>query len=135
MLRYLGCVAAISAPVIFLAGAAAGQAVPTTAPTVVVAGAALSPDRTAIKAAPVALSLEELSEEHGRQGVYIHADSTQALNAVNSGNSITAGQVGSGDIALTEGAFAGFAGIGNFVINTGHNNNLQGSLSIMIVTP
>jgi len=135
MLRYLGCVAAISAPVIFLAGAAAGQAVPTTAPTVVVAEAAPSPDRTAIKAAPVALSLEELSEEHGRQGVYIHADSTQALNAVNSGNSITAGQVGSGDIALTEGAFAGFAGIGNFVINTGHNNNLQGSLSIMIVTP
>lgn len=135
MLRYLGCVAAISAPVIFLAGAAAGQVVPTTAPPVVVAGVAPSPDRTATKAAPVALSLEELSEEHGRQGVYIHADSTQALNAVNSGNSITAGHVGSGDIALTEGAFAGFAGIGNFVINTGHNNNLQGSLSIMIVTP
>lgn len=82
-----------------------------------------------------ALSLEELDNEHGREGTTVTVSSNQNLNANNSGNSITADTVGSGDIAISEGAFAGFSGIGNFVVNSGHNNNLQGSLSITIVTP
>ena len=65
----------------------------------------------------------------------VHAGVNQNLTATNSGNSIHAGTVGSGNINLTEGAFAGFSGIGNFVVNSGHNNNLQGSMSIIIVTP
>nr|WP_312052894.1 hypothetical protein [Brevundimonas diminuta] len=31
-------------------------------------------------------------------------------------------------------AFSGFNGIGNFVMNSGNNNNLQGAITINIVT-
>jgi hypothetical protein len=44
--------------------------------------------------------------------------------------------IGSGAVNLGSGAFNGYDGIGNFVINTGHNNNLQGSISVSIaMTP
>jgi hypothetical protein len=36
-----------------------------------------------------------------------------------------------GDIGSN--AFSGFDGVGNFVLNTGHNNNLQSSLNVSIV--
>jgi hypothetical protein len=53
--------------------------------------------------------------------------------ATNSNNLVSAGgNVVSGDVDLGQGALQGFAGIGNFVINTGHNNNLLGSLSVAI---
>ena len=61
------------------------------------------------------------------------ATSDQRLTATNSGNSITAASVQSGDVNLQAGVFDGFSGLGNFVINTGNNNNLQGSLSVTIL--
>lgn len=62
-----------------------------------------------------------------------HAVTEQDLNAVNSGNTIQAGVVGSGAITLQDRALSEFSGIGNFVLNTGHNNNLQSTMSLTIV--
>ena len=49
----------------------------------------------------------------------------QDLTAVSTGNTINAASVGSGAISLSDNALAGFGGVGNFLMNTGHNNSLQ----------
>jgi len=59
--------------------------------------------------------------------------SSQHLSAVNTGNTIQ-GSVQSGDVTFSHDALSGFTGVGNFVVNTGSNNNLQGAISINIVT-
>lgn len=72
-------------------------------------------------------------EQSGKGAVSL---TDQDLTAVNTGNVINAGNVGSGAISMSDAALAGFNGIGNFTFNTGHNNNLQSSLSVtVIVTP
>jgi len=86
-------------------------------------------------AADSALSLEELGELRGGETIVIQ-HTTQTLTAMNSGNSVNGDTIGSGAVNLGSGAFNGYDGIGNFVINTGHNNNLQGSISVSIaMTP
>jgi len=80
------------------------------------------------------LDLAELHDLNGRQGVNVIVASDQLLKATNSGNSVTANSVGSGGITVGANAFAGYNGVGNFVMNTGHNNNLQGAITINIVT-
>lgn len=83
----------------------------------------------------VVLSDEDLAgdEQSGKGAVSL---TDQDLTAVNTGNTINAGNVGSGAISMSDAALAGFNGIGNFTFNTGHNNNLQSSLSVtVIVTP
>ena len=84
---------------------------------------------------PAAIDDSELAALNGRQGSTSTILSDQDLTAVNNGNTITATTVGSGPITLGPGAFDGFAGVGNFVINSGHNNNLQGALTINIIAP
>ena len=59
--------------------------------------------------------------------------SDQDLTAISSGNQVTGNVIGSGSISFSDGALAGFGGIGNFVLNTGHNNNLQGAINVTIV--
>jgi hypothetical protein len=59
--------------------------------------------------------------------------SSQTLTAINSGNSVTGETVQNGDIVLSPDAFSGFSGIGNFVMNTGNNNNLQGSIGVVVI--
>lgn len=82
-----------------------------------------------------ALSLEELGELRGGETIVIQ-HTTQTLTANNSGNSVNGDTIGSGAVNLASNAFNGYDGIGNFVINTGHNNNLQGSISVSIaMTP
>jgi hypothetical protein len=82
-----------------------------------------------------ALSLEELGELRGGETIVIQ-DTTQTLTANNAGNSVNGDTIGSGAVNLSSNAFNGYDGIGNFVINTGHNNNLQGSISVSIaMTP
>ena len=49
------------------------------------------------------------------------------------GNQVTAGAVTTGALSLDPNSFSGFNGIGNFVMNTGNNNNLQGGISVNIV--
>ncbi len=82
-----------------------------------------------------ALSLDELADLRGGEAIVIQ-HTTQTLAALNTGNSVNADTVGSGAVNLGANAFNGYDGIGNFVINTGHNNNLQGSISVSIaMTP
>jgi hypothetical protein len=91
----------------------------------------------AAASAPLAiqpLDLAELHDLNAREGVNVIVASDQLLKATNSGNSVTANTVGSGSIAIGANAFAGYNGVGNFVMNTGHNNNLQGAITINIVT-
>jgi hypothetical protein len=59
--------------------------------------------------------------------------STQELTAVNSGNEII-GNVHAGDVNLSNDALRGFTGVGNFVVNTGAQSNLQGSITINILS-
>jgi hypothetical protein len=91
-----------------------------------------APDPTA---APIADT--ELSDLSGGQSttpdVLAVVLTQQTLTATNTGNTVSAGgDISSGAVNLGSGAFQGFGGIGNFVINTGHNNNLLGSLSVSI---
>ncbi|MGE3250325.1 MAG: hypothetical protein AB7J28_10770 [Hyphomonadaceae bacterium] len=79
------------------------------------------------------LNLEELDELAGGDGVHINVLTAQTLTAVNNGNSVNGQTVGSGDVSIGQDAYSGFDGIGNFIINTGHNNNLQSSMSVNIV--
>ncbi|HEY1072222.1 hypothetical protein [Brevundimonas sp.] len=101
------------------------QAVPPDVPQA-------SPASAPLPAQP--LDLEQLHDLSGRQGVSVIVASDQLLKATNSGNSINANTVGSGAITVGANAFAGYNGVGNFVMNTGHNNNLQGAITINIVT-
>lgn len=83
---------------------------------------------------PQPMSTDMLAAESG-QGVSNTVMTEQQLNATNSGNSVIAGgAIQTGDVAFSTTALNGFAGIGNFVINTGNNSNLQGSISVSIVT-
>ncbi|MBL8546111.1 MAG: hypothetical protein JNL81_06585 [Hyphomonadaceae bacterium] len=79
------------------------------------------------------LSLEDMGALSGGTGVTVVVDTGQVLTATNTGNSVTGDVVGSGQVNIGSGAFSGYDGIGNFVINTGHNNNLQSSMNVSIV--
>lgn len=91
-----------------------------------------APEAFAADVAP--LDDAELQTLNAREGVVVIVASDQLLHAVNSGNSINAGSVASGDISIGANAFSGFDGIGNFVMNTGHNNNLQGAVTVNVAT-
>lgn len=79
------------------------------------------------------LSLEDMNALSGGTGVEVLVDTVQVLTATNTGNTVTGDIVSSGEVNIGSGAFSGYDGIGNFVINTGHNNNLQSSMSVSIV--
>ncbi|HYD88427.1 MAG TPA: hypothetical protein VEA80_13205 [Vitreimonas sp.] len=82
-----------------------------------------------------ALSAPALDAQTIVTDVFVAATSSQTLTATNSGNTVTGQTIGSGDIVFNSDAMSGFDGIGNFVLNTGHNNNLQGSISVVIALP
>jgi hypothetical protein len=70
----------------------------------------------------------------GANTVNIGALTNQDLTATNGDNGITAGgSVNNGNVNLGSNAFGGFNGIGNFVMNTGNQNNVQGSLNVTII--
>jgi hypothetical protein len=88
-------------------------------------------------AAPAPIADAELAQMSGGQATLPSAISmvltNQTETAANSNNVVSAGgNVSSGNVNLGQNAFQGFAGIGNFVINTGHENNLIGNLSVAI---
>ena len=84
-------------------------------------------------ASPAPLSAEEMSSVHAGADTKVTVLTTQQLTGTTSGNSITAGTVTSGAIGFSPDALSGFSGVGNFVVNTGANNTLQGSINISIV--
>lgn len=102
-----------------------------------VASAQEAPLEAAASPAPAGetelLSLEDMDALSGGTGVEVVIDTGQVLTATNTGNSVTGDTVGSGQVTLGSGAFSGYDGIGNFVINTGHNNNLQSSMNVSVV--
>lgn len=79
------------------------------------------------------MSLEDLSEMSGGSALENAILTEQTLQALVQGNRVTGYIVGSGDIRLGSNAFSGFEGIGNFVLNTGHNNALQSSMNVSIL--
>jgi hypothetical protein len=79
------------------------------------------------------LSTDDMDALAGGTGVDIVMITDQTLTAVNSGNTVIGETIGSGQVSLGSGAFSGYSGLGNFVINTGHNNNLQSSMSVSVV--
>jgi hypothetical protein len=84
-----------------------------------------------VTSAPSALiAAEDLDAVRGGEGGSISL-TVQTLNAVNAG-AIEANQVSSGAIAVGANAFGNFDGIGNFVMNTGHENNIQSTLSVTV---
>ena len=99
------------------------------------AGFASAEDLRASAPADVAevLSMEDMDALAGGTGVDIVMITDQTLTAVNSGNTVIGETIGSGQVNLGSGAFSGYSGLGNFVINTGHNNNLQSSMSVSVV--
>jgi hypothetical protein len=58
----------------------------------------------------------------------------QDLSAVNTGNAINAASLTNGAVSVGTNAFSGFNGVGNFIMNTGNQNNIQGTLSVSVVT-
>jgi hypothetical protein len=97
--------------------------------TLIAAGQAFAADKPAL---PAAVSSQDLATMSGGAAVAV---TNQNLSAVNSGNTVSANTLTTGDVTLQSNAFSGFSGIGNFVVNTGNNNNIQGSLSVTVITP
>ncbi len=63
-------------------------------------------------------------------GQSVAAISEQQLKAMNSGSEVNAQTVTNGPASIN---LSGFSGLGNFVVNTGNNNNLQGTMSVSIM--
>ena len=102
--------------------AAAGQATPPPSP-------AAQPASPRLAAKPV--SENDLQALSGGQAVNVNEQQLKAMTSDNSVNAL--GSVNNGPVTVSPGAFAGYAGLGNFVINTGNNNTLQGTMSVNIM--
>lgn len=103
------------------------------APAALAQDASPSPAPALQSADEEVLSLEDLNDYAGGTGVEVNVDTDQVLTAVNSGNTVTGETVNSGTLNIGSNAFSGFEGVGNFVMNTGHNNNLQSSMDVTVV--
>lgn len=94
-------------------------------------------DRDAISPAPAAEEIMSLAELGGYVGTGAEGDSViitdETLQALNHDNVVVGDVVRTGDIILARGGLSGFDGIGNFIMNTGHQNNLQSSMSVSIL--
>lgn len=108
-----------------LAGPAAADEAPPSARAAKVEAPSVDADAV--------LNAEDLDALAGGDGVDPNVITDQTLTAINTGNSVTGQTVTSGQINMTNGALSGFDGVGNFVMNTGHNNNLQSSMNVSVV--
>ena len=84
---------------------------------------------------PEPLPASDLAAISGGANTVNLASSKQTLTALNTGNQVNGESIVTGNVNVDPSAFNGFNGIGNFVFNTGNNNNLQGSLSVTILAP
>ena len=96
---------------------------------------------TSVRAAESGVSLSqplpasELAAISGGANTVNLAHTKQTLTALNTGNQVNGESIVTGNVNVDPSAFNGFNGVGNFVFNTGNNNNLQGSLSVTILAP
>jgi hypothetical protein len=81
------------------------------------------------------LPASALADERGGANISAGAAVTvQDLQAIDSGNSVTAGgSISSGAISISGASLQGFNGVGNFVFNTGHNDAIQGNVTVNVV--
>ncbi len=78
------------------------------------------------------LSDGDLGELRGGDAIVV---GTQTLSAINSGSVIT-GNYAAGSVRISDNALSNFNGLGNVVINTGAQNNLQSAMNVTInITP
>ncbi|HEV7385070.1 MAG TPA: hypothetical protein VGN89_09340 [Phenylobacterium sp.] len=97
--------------------------------------AAVPPAKPPVAAVPPrVLTPEEMAGVNGGAEVSIELLNRQQLTGMTTGNTVTAGTLTSGPISFSPSALNGFNGIGNFVLNTGANNTLQGAISVSVVT-
>jgi hypothetical protein len=85
---------------------------------------------------PEVLNQDALANESGGTDVHVNetnALSQQDLTATSTGNSVV-GNIATGQVTFAAGALGNFNGIGNFVVNTGANNIVQGSINLTIAT-
>lgn len=99
-----------------------------------IASLAVPPAELAAQPAGEALSLDEMGDISAGDSTFVEALTRQQLNGTTTGNSVVANTVTSGDVNFSPSALSGFNGVGNFVVNTGANNTLQGAINISIVT-
>jgi hypothetical protein len=97
--------------------------------------AAAAPPALSLTADPLGetVDLDTLADLSGGDGVEVVVDIDQVLTGVSGGNTITTGQLGSGAVQIGANAFEGFDGIGNFIVNTGHQNVLQSAMNVTII--
>ncbi|MGC6400256.1 hypothetical protein ACNI3Q_06700 [Sphingomonas sp. FW199] len=76
---------------------------------------------------PAQLAETELAALRGGQTIVVN---NQTLAATTSGNIM--GDNVAGNISLADNALSNFNGIGNFVINTGAQNNLQAGMTLTV---
>ncbi len=107
----------LAAPLLVLAMPAVAQEIQPGAPAPVTTDAL-----------PILLSEAELAETRGGQTIIIN---NQTLKAITSGN-VIGGDYVAGDVSFNDDAFANFAGVGNFTINTGAQNNLQTAMILTV---
>jgi hypothetical protein len=89
-------------------------------------------DKVPFSGAVALLNTDALSDISAGESDQTLALTNQSLTATSTGNMINASSVNAGDVTFGANVFSGFNGIGNFVINTGNNNVLQGSLSVTV---
>ncbi|HYD87545.1 MAG TPA: hypothetical protein VEA80_08735 [Vitreimonas sp.] len=82
---------------------------------------------------PELLSMDDMDALAGGTGVDVSVITEGTLTAINTGNTVSGDTVNSGQVNIGSNAFSGYGGLGNFVINTGHNNNLQSNMSVSVV--
>lgn len=76
---------------------------------------------------PIRLADKDLEEARGRATLVVNQ---QDLDAIVSDNSI--GDYAAGNISLGDNALGGLNGVGNFVFNTGAQNNLQAGMTLTV---
>lgn len=81
-----------------------------------------------------ALSDNEMAAISGGAEMDVQVLNRQTLTGATTGNTVNANSLVSGQVNFSTGALSGFSGIGNFVVNTGANNTLQGAISVTVVT-
>ena len=85
---------------------------------------------------PEVLNQDALASESGGTDVHVNetnALSQQELTATSTSNSVV-GNITTGQVTFAPGSLDSFNGIGNFVVNTGANNIVQGSINVTIAT-
>jgi hypothetical protein len=75
-----------------------------------------------------ALSDDDLLQLRGGQAIVV---GNQTLTAISNGNAFNGNYI-AGGISLTDNALSNFNGLGNLVINTGAQNNLQSAMNVTI---